>query len=217
MVPVWPWVRLGDIPMIRPDRRSFLSGSAALAASMLGPGSLVARRADAASYMTPATAVAAFAHETSKTILRPSFSELLWYTDDSGRCRLHLEWSTPQFQNYGRPGRFVKGGAKGIFYVSFASGLAPTSPRFWWPPGSVSQQPPPKLGQNMWGEVHTCTGINPAALPPGYDQIMPHVGDGAVTFMLSGIGKPRLLLTADHFNESGPLEIYADFSYMIGQ
>lgn len=172
--------------------------------------------------MTPATAVASFQNMAQDTVLVPAFSELLWFETPNGELRLHLEWSTVSYTDpvtqitYG-PGQFFKGGATGFFSVSYAANLPAGQPTFWWPPNAVSQQPPAKGGQNLFGKVSRFVGLNASAIADGYTDIVPLAFDGLVRFELNGIGKAPLALRADHFNNSGDIRIFADFSYMIGQ
>lgn len=188
------------------SRRAFLGASAAIAV----PTSASALPAH---LMTPATAVASF-ETNANAVMRPSFSELLWYLDPSGRCWIKLEWSTLPFRN-SQPGRFVKGGASGAFTVSYASDLRRTTRQFWWPANARSEQPPSKAGQNMWGEVWYSIGVDPGAIPAGYSRIIPKTMDGGVQFEWNGIGQDPIPLTADHFIDQGDVRFYADFSFML--
>lgn len=189
------------------SRRAFV-GASALAVAPTTASALPAH------LMTPATAIASFETHGSATRLRPSFSELLWYVDQSGRCWIKLEWSTLPFQN-SRPGNFVKGGATGAFTVSYAADLQRTARQFWWPDNARSKQPPDKAGQNMWGEVWYSIGVDPATIPVGYTRIIPKPIAAGVQFELNGIGQEPIPLTADHFFDDGDIRFYADFSFML--
>jgi hypothetical protein len=167
--------------------------------------------------MTPATAIASFETMGGDTILKPSFSEMLWYLDETGRLWIKIEWSTRQFQNFNRPGRFVRGGAQGAFTIAYGPELPRTARQFWWPPNATSQQPPAKAGQNMWGEVWYSVGVDPSTVPLGYTRIIPKPGVGNVRFELNGVGMEGITLGAEHFIERGDVKFYTDFSYMIGQ
>lgn len=185
------------------------AGACALSASGV-------RSAAAASLMTPATATVHFENEADDTVLRFSFVEFLW-RNNGGEVDCHLEIDTEQFRGLGRPGVFRKGGATGTFYVYFGQDLLPTGPKFWWPPGAVSQQPPLKGGQNRGGRIERIQGLARNSFTTGYELPVPKVGDQRVTFEMSGFGKSIVEVGAEHFIDRGAVKIYCDFSYMTGQ
>lgn len=195
-------------------RRGFVGGALALASSLPAYAAL----------MTPATATVHFQHEGDDTVLRFSFVELLW-REQNGEVDCHLEIDTQQFVSggvtNGRPGRFRKGDAQGAFYISFGPQHQPTNRQFWWPPGSVSAQPPIKGGQNRSGRIARLQGLARNSFTTGYELPAPSPqlvnGDMRLYFEMSGFGKPLVRLSAEHFIDQGDVRIYCDFAYMTGQ
>lgn len=175
--------------------------------------------------MKPATAEPHFRFEAEDTILRFSFVEFLW-RENAGEVDCHLEIDTRQFIDAngtvnGRPGKFRKGGAKGLFYISFGPDLPASSREFWWPPDGVCEQPPLKGGQNRGGRISRLQGIARNSFTNGYQLISPAAqlvnGDMRLYFELSGFDKEIVRLSAEHFVNQGDVRIYCDFSYMTGQ
>jgi hypothetical protein len=166
--------------------------------------------------MIPCTAVASFTRNASDTIINPAFTEFLWEQEPSGRVNCHVEVDTVAFtdpdteETYG-PGRFAKGGARGAFIVSYGRDLQATAPKFWWPDGAQSQQPPLQTGQGRWGFMQRMDGLRRLE---GYTMVVPRTVGQAVVFNLIGVGVPSLTLAAPHFVERGPLRFYFAFSYM---
>jgi hypothetical protein len=169
--------------------------------------------------MIPAAAVACFA-TMADAVIRPAFLEFLWQQDADGRVWCHVECDTVSYTDPATgiatgSGAFAKNGAGGAFKIYFGPDLAPTEPQFWWPPGAVSQQPPPQRGQGRYGTVSRFDGVAANAATAGYTGITPRSVNQTLVFNLVGPGQPSVTLAAQHFINSGDLRIYAEFSYMV--